>query len=448
MTAPDLSAAERAFVGCLLKSPLEFWQVHEMVTADCLVVAHHRDIFTAIRDLSERGRQVTITALQSVLPEEFDDAGPTIGILMALKASAEEAGSATDYAPFLAERAARKRLTSLSQWVRNETAKTDRNSEDIAAEAAVKIQSIMATSTPNRPVKLAEITRRVITFSTSARENDTLPGFTTGLAGLDEMTGLLMGGDFIGIIGALGDGKSALIAQIGKHIAKTRPVLNCNNEMSEEQNGTRAVAGESGMSVREIREGAYDFVGADAVRGAQQRLEGLQYHLYTDPRMTVRAIRVRALQMKQTIGLGAITIDGLKRLRTETKHRDKWDRMEEITGELKAMAIELGVPVLLAVQRTRSARRRDDPVPQLDDADAPTLETDTDMVLGVWRDESWLMMNKPNPKAGGEAWDEWEGKIRRAKGIAKIIALKVRSGKPFEQREFKWDGRLTRFADL
>jgi replicative DNA helicase len=114
--------------------------------------------------------------------------------------------------------------------------------------------------------------------------------------------------------------------------------------------------------------------------------------------------------MKQTTGLGAITIDGLKRLRTETKHRDRWDRLEEITGELKAMAIELSVPVLLAVQRTRTARRRDDPIPQLDDADAPTLETDADMVLGVWREESWLMMNKPNPKAGGEAWDEWEAR--------------------------------------
>lgn len=70
------------------------------------------------------------------------------------------------------------------------------------------------------------------------------------------------------------------------------------------------------------------------------------------------------------------------------------------------------------------------------------------MVLGVFREESWLMMNKPNPKAGGEAWDEWEGKIRRARGMAKIIALKVRSGQPFEQREFRWNGPATRFEDL
>lgn len=443
----DSLANERNFIGCLLRSPHELWAVNDVVTADAITIAHHRDIFTAIRDLSERGRQVTITSLQAALPEEYEEVGPTIAILMALKESAAEAGSATDYAPFLAERAAQKRLSALSDWLKKE-AKGDKSAEEVAAEAAMRLQGIMATATPLKPVKMSEITKRVVTFSTRARETDQMPGFSTGLNSLDEMTGLLMGGDFIGVIGALGDGKSALLAQIGKHIAQRAPVLNCQNEMAEEQNATRMLASESGLSVREIREGAYDFTGADAVRDAQKRIESLNYHLYTDPRMTVRGIRVRALQMKQTVGLGAILIDGLKRLRTETRHRDRWDRLEEITGDLKAMAIELKVPVLLAVQRTRTARRREDPIPQLDDADAPTLETDADMVLGVFREESWLMMNKPNPKAGGEAWDEWEGKIRRAKGHAKIIALKVRSGQPFEMREFKWIGAKTQFEDL
>lgn len=444
----DVTANERHFIGCLLRSPHEVWQVNDIVSADCLTIPHHRDIYSAVRDLSDRGKQVTVSALQAALPEEYPDLGPTIALLMALKESSNEAGSATDYAPFLAERSALKRLDSLSTWLRKETGKGDRNAEDISAEAAMRLQAIMTSAAPLRPVKLSDATKQVVTFSTRSRDLNIMPGFSTGLSQLDEMTGLLMGGDFIGIIGALGEGKSALLAQIGKHISRSAPVLAAHNEMSQEQNATRAVAGESGMSVREIREGAYDFTGADAVKAAQTRIEALNFHLYTDPRMTVRQIRVRAMQMQQTIGLGAITIDGLKRLRTEHRHRDRWDRLEEITGELKALAIDLKVPVLLAVQRTRTARRRDDPIPQLDDADAPTLETDADMVLGIWQEHAWLMMNKPNPKAGAEAWDEWEGKCRRAKGIAKIIALKVRSGQPFEQREFKWNGPATRLEEL
>jgi replicative DNA helicase len=106
----DSLANERNFIGCLLRSPHELWAVNDVVTADAITIPHHRDIYTAIRDLSERGRQVTITTLQAALPEEYNEIGPTIAVLMALKESAAEAGSATDYAPFIAERAARSGL--------------------------------------------------------------------------------------------------------------------------------------------------------------------------------------------------------------------------------------------------------------------------------------------------------------------------------------------------
>lgn len=448
MSARDILANERNFLGCLLRSPHEYWQVHDGVTADMFMSPLHREIYTAIGDITEGGRQVTISTLLAHLPEEYEDTGPTVGTLATLKENALEAGSARDYAESISGAAGMRRLSSLSKWIDKELKDRQRLPDDIAADLVLRAQEIMAQASPIRPVKLSDLTEKIITASGKARDTDQLPGFTTGLVGLDEMIGLLMGGDFIGVIGALGEGKSAVLAQIGKHIASHAPVLSCHNEMSPEQNATRAVAGESGMSVREVREGAFDFTGYERVKEAQGRIEKLQYHLYTDPKMTVRSIKSRALQMKRTIGLGAITIDGLKRLKTETKHRDKWDRMEEITGAIKDLAIELNVPILLAVQRTRTARRRDNPVPQLDDADAPTLETDADIVLGVWREEAWLMMNKPNQKAGGESWEEWEHKVQRAKGMGKMAGLKVRSGNPFEEREFKWNGPATRFEDL
>ncbi len=444
----DSTANERAFIGCLLRSPHEWWQCNDTITSDCFTTLPHKAIYEAIRDLSERGRKVTITALQANLPEEYENAGPTIGILMALKESANEAGSATDYAPFLAERSALKRLDALAEWLKKETRKGERPAEDIAGEAESRMQGIMATSSPVKPVKLSDITKGVVTASSKARESDRVPGFTTGLTTLDEMTGLIMGGDFIAIMASIGEGKSALMAQIGKHIAKTGPVLSAHNEMSAEQNGTRALSGASGMTVRAIREGAYDFTGYESVVAAQKEIEKLQYYIFTDPKMTVRSIRTRALQMQRTVGLAAITVDGAKRLRTETKHRDPWERKEEITGSLKELAIDLNVPVIAAFQRTRTGRRRDDAIPQLDDAQFPSLEEDADIILGAWREESFLMMNKPNAKAGGEAWEEWEHKVRRAKGVARIIALKIRSGTPFEQREFRWRGEVTRFEDL
>ena len=444
----DIAINEKTFIGCLLRSPSEYWNINDTVSSEMFSVAILRDIYGAIRDLAERGRQITITALQSLLPEEYEDAGPTIGILATLKENALEAGSPTDYAPFIAERAATKRLDALLEWAKKETRKGDRTAEDVATDVSARLQEIMAISSPVKPVKLSEVCRGVVTASSKARESEALPGFTTGLSTLDEMVGLLMGGDFIAILASIGEGKSALMAQIGQHIARQGPVLSCHNEMSAEQNGTRAISGHSGMSVRQIREGAYDVTGYESVVAAQREIEKLDLYLYTEPKMTVRSIRVRALQMKRRGGLAAITVDGAKRLRTETKHRDPWERKEEITGSLKELAIDLNVPVFAAFQRTRTGRRREDAIPQLDDAQFPSLEEDADIIIAAWREASFLMMNKPNAKAGGEAWEEWEHKLRRAQGVAKMITLKIRSGSPFEQREFRWRGEQTRFEDL
>jgi replicative DNA helicase len=100
----------------------------------------------------------------------------------------------------------------------------------------------------------------------------------------------------------------------------------------------------------------------------------------------------------------------------------------------------LSVPVLLAVQRTRTARRRDDPIPQLDDADAPTLETDSD---GAWRIPGSVVADdeQAEPESRRRGLGRMGRQVRRAKGTAKIIALKVRSGQPFESGNSSGTGK-------
>jgi hypothetical protein len=51
----DVPALMPTSSAALLRSPHEIWQINDVVTADAITIAHHRDIFTAIRDLSERG---------------------------------------------------------------------------------------------------------------------------------------------------------------------------------------------------------------------------------------------------------------------------------------------------------------------------------------------------------------------------------------------------------
>src|SRR4051812_4204929 len=102
----DLIAVEKNFIGCLLRSPHDFWSINDMVAPDMFSIPVHQRIYDSIRFLSEAGRNVTFSALQAHLPAEDDEGTPYIAQLAVLKENAAEAGAAQDYASAISERSA------------------------------------------------------------------------------------------------------------------------------------------------------------------------------------------------------------------------------------------------------------------------------------------------------------------------------------------------------
>lgn len=448
MVAADSTANERAFIGCLLRSPHEFWQCNDTVTQDCITVPHHRDIFNAIRDLSERGRQVTITALQANLPEEYDNAGPTIGILMSIRESAADAGSATDYAPFLAERSALKKLTLLAEWLRKEVGKGDKPAEEVASEAGMKLNAIMNTASTTKPKSIGEIATIVTRQSNSAQMGEMTNGIASGVASLDEILGLIVPGDLGFIIASQADGKSALAAQIGMHAAKERrPVLYVQMEMSPEQMGARELAKLSGLSVSEIHDGAMDAFQWETLVQAERALADVPFYVLDMEEATVRQVRAQCMHMKQTCGIGLVIIDQLDKLKPEGKYRDRFEAYKEVTRDLKRMTKGLGIPGICLAQRTRTAQRRDDPTPHVLDADIPSIERDADWIIGLWQRANFLQMNRPDHRGGEGAVAKWETEIYEWRGVAEAITLKHRRRKAFQKCRMSFEGRIMKFSE-
>lgn len=443
----NLRQAERAFIGCLLRNPHEAMAT-AMVTPQMLSEPHLQALHKAIGDLTEASRPVTLSSLMSVLPDEFEGQGPTAGIIAALKANAEDAGSASDYADAIIEREALRRISEINEWSAQELKRGDVDADIIAAEAARKLQAVMEITSPVQRERLGVAAARAAERSAKSGDDPrNVPGIPTGIPALDGIVGRLYGLSFI--IASQGEGKSALAAQIAIHATESgRPALFFQFEMDAEEMGAREVAARTGISVQSITEPQADVFDRAAIVQAARDLADLPLYVVDSDGLTVRQIGAQAKAMERTTGLSLVVIDQLDKVKAEGKHRDRFERLAEITADLKRLSKTMpNVTFIVLGQRTRGAQRRDDPTPEINDADAPSIERDADVILGLWFPANWHRRQKPKRNISEEA-DKWEAEMRRLEGKAEAITLKHRRRKAFQQCELRFDGNRMRFEDF
>jgi len=109
-------------------------------------------------------------------------------------------------------------------------------------------------------------------------------------------------------------------------------------------------------------------------------------NIYFDdtPGVTVPKIRAKARKLKKSNNLGLIIIDYLQLMEGE----DKGNREREIASnsrELKKLAMELKVPIILLSQLNREVEKRTGGVPMLADLrESGAIEQDADMVMFLY----------------------------------------------------------------
>ncbi len=441
---------ERAVLGLLLRSQPAFYQIEDRLKADNFATPLHRDIFSVIRDVCNEGKRLTITLAASRLPEEAEDGQSVQAYLSALIGS-DGAEAAMDFVDDIIELSNKRRTIAIANQLIKEANDLSKNSEDTASRAEVALIDIRQFGSPKRPKLMSELVHEVVRGAEVARKGGSLPGFSTGINQLDEILGLIIPGDLGCILASSGDGKSALASQIGMYIAQQAPVLMIQMEMSGQTVAARELSALSGMSCGKVQEGAYDFFGLENIRKAEQQLQKQKFWIYEERSLTVRQIRTLSMGHKRSHGLNVLIIDQLDKIKGDGKYKDKFERVEMITADLKDLAKELGVVIILLDQRTREAKRRDDPVPRVTDSRFSSVEHDCDWLIGLWRHETWLQNNRPSNKNGyqqeGEALAKWQVEYDKSKGRAEIICLKRRRGRAFERRQLKWDGEITRFGE-
>ncbi len=198
-------------------------------------------------------------------------------------------------------------------------------------------------------------------------------------------------------------------------------------EMSKEQIGLRVLSSESGVSNHLIRSGMLSERNWRELAEASARLAKGKIFIDDTPGIDPLEMRAKARRLKMEAGLDMIMVDYLQLMAIKGKIESRQQEVSQISRSLKAIAKELGVPLLSLSQLSRrSEQRTGDHRPQLSDLrESGSIEQDADLVAFIYRDEVY-------------------NKETEEKGIAEIIIAKQRNG-PIGDFKLVFRNDITKF---
>jgi replicative DNA helicase len=204
-------------------------------------------------------------------------------------------------------------------------------------------------------------------------------GVTSGLKELDQITLGWQKSDLI-IIGARPSmGKTALALQFAINAAKTTKVLFFSLEMSNDQVAIRLLTNQTGINYRDIKNSncQYEKLGEISALKFTENLI-----IDDNPTHTIFSLKTTIKKyIKQ--GCELVVIDYLQLIKGRDALITNANRyIGEISRNLKQIAKEFDIPIILLSQLSRDVEKRANPFPKLSDLrDSGEIEQDADIII-------------------------------------------------------------------
>lgn len=252
---------------------------------------------------------------------------------------------------------------------------------------------------------------------------------------MDRLLSGFHGGDLIIVAGRPGSGKTSVMLNFLKAAAIAKfPVCAFSLEMTSVRLSDRLILSESGISARDYRMGKFSQTDYEKLSKAQHLLSGLPIFIDDRSGVTMQYIRGIARMMHKRGQCKVLFIDYLQLLSsTVDKKYNREQEIAQISGQAKALAKELNIPVVLLSQLNRDCEKRTDKKPELSDLrESGAIEQDADIVMLVYRPEYY----------GLKAMDG-----EPIKNVGKLIVAKHRDG-PVGEVKFSYNESLTKIYDF
>lgn len=430
-TIPCSPDAEKAVLSALIQWPEQISQrVIEELPAEAFHSGGRRILRDATLELQDGSNPVTPISLTNLLRDrnQLDVVGGPAEIAEIMRFTAGPSDF-DYYAKIVQEKATARQIIEVATAAISAAYDPAAESDTLLDNFEKKCLAIRRErSTGNHVLSAEELALEWMEDFESGRRQ----GKPTGFVDLDAMTGGLRLGNSIIIAGRPGMGKTSFGMNIIENwsIKGKRPAAVFSLEMSKGEVMDRLVAscGRIELDVilkkRAASDGNYARIAQTLARIGQAPLS-----IDDTPKLTVQQLRAKARRLKKDKGIEIILVDYLQMMGGD-ESRSNYEKVSQISGELKALAKELEVPIITLAQLSRGPESRHNFRPRMSDLrDSGSIEQDADAVWLLFREAYY-------------AEDDLERE--ESQGAATLIVSKQRNGGTGDVSLF-FNEKITRF---
>ena len=453
---PNNIEAEQSVIGSILVTNEIFDEINTIISSINFYDPMHQKIFSAIENLIYKGMLANPITLKNYFNDEKDDLNIPEYLVKITKFSTS-VRQAIEYSKIIYDMFVRRELIKISEQTIDSAKINDleSNGQSIIENSEKLLFDLAEKGSFNSSlIKFDDAMKQTIEMASAAYKNEGgIVGVPTGLRDLDDKLGGLHQSDLIIIAGRPSMGKTSLATNIAFNAAKyiqdngkKSSIAFFSLEMSSEQLSTRILSEQARIGSNDIRRGRISDDQFDQFLETSKNIAELPLFIDETPAISIAAMSNRARRIKRLHGLDMVVVDYIQLMRGTSYNKDgRVQEISQITQGLKAIAKELGVPVIALSQLSRQVEQRDDHKPQLSDLrESGSIEQDADVVMFVYREGYYLQRKEPREATVEHA--EWQAKMNEVAHLAEIIIGKQRHG-PIGKVTLEFEERFTKFKD-
>lgn len=364
---------ERQVIGCIFTDNEALYGIHSWLRPQMFTSAMHQDMYAAMLNLYDAGKPINAATVMTALESKYNS-DILISEMSECVSRIVTATEVTDFAKRIINEHKAKMVRSLFDSTDLLAGGVDKSIDGLI-DNLESLRNTKKSSLKDLSTIVAENKQEYFNGKDKKR-------IRTGFFKLDEILGGLEGGD-VTVIGARpAVGKSALVTQIIGQVAnKGFRVGYYNLEMNESQVYERMLSKFGLLKLSRIRR-AKDFIDNEKEKfdTANEKLSKLNIMVSTGSK---KVSEIKAECRHQKFDL--IVIDYLQLIRADRNYSNRASEVGDISKSIKALAMELHVPIILLSQLNRVSEQRTTKEPTMSELrESGDIEQDASQIILMW----------------------------------------------------------------